>query len=155
MTSLFISHNSKDKQFARKLAKDLQRASIKVWLDEAEIRLGDSLIDKLSTAIKEMDFLAVVLSKDSVSSEWVKKEVNIALNDEICGKRVKVLSLLLEPGEVPSFLSDKLYADFSLPTKIMLLVCNLSLTDWFPRSKLKLKVLLKMQKSGTKLSSWN
>jgi hypothetical protein len=43
MSSIFLSHNNKDKIFTRKLARDLKYAGIKVWLDEAELKIGDSL----------------------------------------------------------------------------------------------------------------
>ena len=45
MSSIFLSHNSKDKHFVRKLANDLRRQGFYVWVDEAEIKLGDSLIE--------------------------------------------------------------------------------------------------------------
>ena len=46
MGSIFLSHNSADKPFVRKLAADLRRNGFYAWVDEAEIKLGDSLIEK-------------------------------------------------------------------------------------------------------------
>lgn len=113
--SIFLSHSGEDKKFVRGLGKDLQNAGAKVWIDEGEIELGDSLIDKISEGVDEMDYLAVVLSKTSVQSEWVKREVNIALTEEINNKKVKVLPLVIDDCTIPAFLRDKLYADFSDP----------------------------------------
>ena len=110
---IFLSHTWKDKSFARRLAGDLRASGARVWIDEAEIRLGDSLLEKIQEGIDSMDYLAVVLSPDSVASEWVKREVNVALNQEIAGKTVKVLPLLYRKCELPSFLIGKLYADFT------------------------------------------
>jgi hypothetical protein len=56
--------------------------------------------------------VGVVLSRTSVASVWVKKEVDIAMNQEIKGKRVKVLPLLIEDCDLPGFLEGKMYADF-------------------------------------------
>ena len=112
MSSIFLSHNHADKQFVRRLAKDLKKLGVRVWIDEAEVKIGDSLIDKLREGIDKMDYLGVVLSSNSISSSWVKKEVDIAMNQEIKGKRVKVLPLLIEDCELPWFLEGKLYADF-------------------------------------------
>jgi hypothetical protein len=42
--SIFLSHSSADKPFARRLAGDLRARGVRVWLDEAEIGIGDSLI---------------------------------------------------------------------------------------------------------------
>jgi hypothetical protein len=75
--SVFLSHSHADKSFARRLAEDLRSAGAQVWIDEAEIQLGDSLINKISAAID------------------VRREVEIALNEEIAGQTVKVLPLLL------------------------------------------------------------
>lgn len=110
--SIFLSHNWKDKPFVRRLADDLRLAGATVWLDEAEIKLGDSLITKIEQGIDEATYLGVVLSPDSVQSSWVQRELEIALNEEIDGKKVKALPLLYRDCKMPSFLSGKLYADF-------------------------------------------
>ncbi len=114
MSSIFLSHNYADKPFARRLAKDLERLDIEVWLDEAEIKIGDSLIEKIREGIDQMEYLGVILTKNSIDSEWVKKEIDIAMNQEIAGKKVKILPILLENCELPGFLVGKLYADFRL-----------------------------------------
>lgn len=111
--TIFLSHNRKDKALARRLGDELSRAGAQVWIDEAEIKVGDSLIRKIGEGIESCDFLGVVLSPDSVASEWVRREVEIAMNMEIAGKRVVVLPLLCRKCEIPVFLSDKFYADFT------------------------------------------
>lgn len=113
MSSIFLSHNSKDKSFVRKLANDLRRRGFYVWVDEAEIKLGDSLIEKIREGLDKVEYVGVVLSNNSIKSEWVKKEIDIAMNQEIDGKKVKVLPIMLEKVEPPSFLKGKLYADFT------------------------------------------
>lgn len=113
MPSIFLSHSSDDKPFVRKLAKSLRMKGVKVWLDEAEIRVGDSLIDKISSAINEADFIAAVISANSVNSTWVQKELSLAMSKEIANRQVAVLPILLEKCELPPFLTDKLYANFT------------------------------------------
>lgn len=117
MVNVFLSHSSKDKPFARRLGNDLRLYGANVWIDEAEIKVGDSLIEKITEGIAAMDYLIVLLSKASVSSEWVRREVNIALTKEIKGKRVVVLPCLLEDCEIPLFLEDKNHADFRIGSK--------------------------------------
>ncbi len=112
LPSIFLSHNHADKPFARRLAKDLKELGVRVWIDEAEIKIGDSLIEKIREGIDSVEYVGVVLSKDSTKSQWVRKEVDIAMNQEIRGKRVKVLPLLVEDCDLPGFLEGKLYADF-------------------------------------------
>jgi hypothetical protein len=55
VASIFLSHSSKDKRFARRLARDLQDRGVKVWIDEAAMLIGDSLITKIEQGIREMD----------------------------------------------------------------------------------------------------
>ena len=43
MSKVFLSHSSKDKQFVRRLTKDLEEAGIEIWLDEKELLVGDEL----------------------------------------------------------------------------------------------------------------
>ncbi len=117
MTSIFLSHSSKDKFFVRQLAERLKKHGVQVWLDEAELKIGDSLTQKIGQAIDVMDFVGVVLSSNSVNSEWVQKELQVAIQKELVRRRVVVLPILLEQVEIPPFLRDKVYADFSAPEK--------------------------------------
>jgi DNA-binding NtrC family response regulator len=119
ISSVFISYCSQDKRFAKKLSADLERFHVKVWIDEGEIKIGDSLIEKIREGIDQVDYLAVVITPASTNSEWVKREVEIAMNQEIAGKKVKVLPLLLKSCEMPGFLIGKRYADFSRRNKYM------------------------------------
>lgn len=115
--SIFISHTHSDKLFAERIALDISDYDINVWIDEAEIKLGDSLIQKIREGIDNVDYLAVILSPESIKSEWVKKEVDIAMNQEIKGKRVKVLPLMFKKCNLPWFLEGKFYADFTNPNE--------------------------------------
>lgn len=110
---IFISHTGADKEFVRKLRDDLKAAGVeRVWVDEAEIEIGDSLIQKIEEGLRESPFVAAVLSPRSVTAPWVQKELNSAMNREIKNRKVVVLPLLIEDCEIPTFLEDKLYGDF-------------------------------------------
>lgn len=115
MASIFLSHSWSDKVFARKLAKRLGQEGVTVWIDEAQINIGDSLIQKISEGIEYADYVAAVISAKSVQSEWVQKELRLAMTKEIKGKKIVVLPLLVEHCDLPSFLKDKVYADFTKP----------------------------------------
>ena len=79
MSSVFLSHSSADRDFVRRLGADLRESGVHVWIDEAEIQVGDSLIRKIGDGINEVDYLAVVLSPSSVSSKWVNRELRLHL----------------------------------------------------------------------------
>lgn len=110
----FLSHNHADKDFVRKLARDLENHGVRCWLDEAEMQIGDSLIQKIRKGIDSVDFFVVVLSPNSVESPWVVNELDVAMNHQINGRPIKVLPVLLKECEPPGFLIGKLYADFQI-----------------------------------------
>lgn len=113
---IFLSHTGADKPFVRQLRKGLLDHGVEhVWLDEAEIHIGDSLIAKIEEGMKLSRYIGVVLSKKSINAPWVKKELDVAMNREISSGEVVVLPLLYEECELPEFLKGKLYADFSKP----------------------------------------
>lgn len=113
---VFLSHTGDDKPFVRRLRDDLQAHGVeRVWVDEAEIEIGDSLITKIEEGMKLCRFIAVVLSPRSIKAPWVKKELDVAMNREIGGGDVVVLPLLYEKCDLPEFLKGKLYADFTDP----------------------------------------
>ncbi len=113
MASVFLSHNSTDKPFVRRLSASLQTYGHVVWLDEAEINIGDSLIEKIRDGLDKVDFVAVVLSQNSIASTWVQRELDISSNREIAEKRVILLPLMLQQVEIPGFLYGKRYCDFT------------------------------------------
>jgi hypothetical protein len=96
---------------------DLRKAGHAVWIDEAEIDIGDSLIAKIRDGLDRVDFVAAILSSSSIKSSWVTQELDIASNREIEEKRVVVLPLMLEPVPLPGFLKGKFYGDFTAPDR--------------------------------------
>lgn len=112
---VFLSHNFADKPFVRKLATDLESHGVKYWLDEAEIKVGESLVEKIREGIDNYDYLLAVLSQNSIESPWVQRELDIATNQEIADRKVKVLPVMYQAVEMPGFLLGKRYADFTNP----------------------------------------
>jgi hypothetical protein len=115
---IFLSHTSEDKPFVRRLKESLVNHGVtKVWLDEAEIQIGDSLIKKIDEGLQMTKYIGVILSPRSIESNWVEKELEIAMNREIASGEVVVLPLVMEQCDLPTFLQGKLYADFYSPEK--------------------------------------
>jgi formylglycine-generating enzyme required for sulfatase activity len=109
---IFLSHSSQDKDSVRRLAEDLRRVGIEVWLDEWEIRVGDQISRKIQEGLKNTDYLAVWLTRASVASGWVEREWQAKFGAEIAAKSAIILPLLAEDCELPPLLVDKRYADF-------------------------------------------
>lgn len=115
---IFLSHTSSDKPFVRRLKQSLLDHGVEnVWIDEAEIMIGDSLIRKIQDGINKSEYFGIVLSPRSINSPWVQRELEQAMNIEIGSHHVKVLPLLFEECVLPGFLLGKLYADFTTDEK--------------------------------------
>ena len=110
---IFLSHSSQDKPFIRQLAADLSKEGIIVWLDEQQIKVGDSINDKISQGLAESDYFVIALSQHSINSEWVKRELNSAMITEIESKKVHVLPVKISDCQIPVLLRDKKHADFT------------------------------------------
>lgn len=109
---VFISYSHEDAGFVDKFAAQLVLNKARVWIDRWELKVGDSILQRVQSALTDSSALIVVLSKASTASEWCKKEMTAGLIRELSEKRVLVLPVLIEDCEIPLFLRDKMYADF-------------------------------------------
>lgn len=76
-STIFISHSSIDKPFVRKLENELSKdTALKFWIDEKEILAGDDIQKALSKNLKKSDYLLLIISENSVKSNWVNFEVS-------------------------------------------------------------------------------
>jgi len=109
MQKVFISYSRKDMDFARRLARSLEKAGYDVWWDITDLRGGDDWVRTIPTAIAESQYILVVLSPNSIQSEWVQKEYTQALT-----LRKKIIPILLTPTNVPFALNTINYVNFAL-----------------------------------------
>lgn len=75
----FISHSSVDKEIAERLSRDLISHGIDTWFDKWEIMPGDSLRRKIEQGISEASHFIVLLTLNSLKSEWVQIELDAAM----------------------------------------------------------------------------
>lgn len=111
-TLVFLSHSHADKPVVRQVAEGLRSHGIDVWIDEAELSVGDSLIYRLERGLDSADFVAFFLSKASLKSQWTRQELNVAISRQVSGDRgAVVLPVLLDDAEIPALLRDVMYLD--------------------------------------------
>jgi hypothetical protein len=80
--SCFISYTTKDQGFAERLHADLQSRGVRVWFAPHDMKIGERIRTTIDQSIRVYDKLLLVLSVDSVSSQWVEQEVETALRKE-------------------------------------------------------------------------
>lgn len=104
---IFISYSKKDSDFALKLAEDLQEAGFKIWIDRT-IGGGDKWRETIEKNLKAAEEVIIVVSPNSMASEWVKHEGSAAYAWE-----KQLIPILIEPVEsLPPWLEDYQWIDF-------------------------------------------
>ncbi len=99
--SCFISYSTSDEAFAKRLHADLQDAGVRCWFAPKDLRTGDRYDEVFDRAIDVHDRTLLILSKHSVESEWVAKEVRKALDKERLQKRTVLFPIRID-GRVMS-----------------------------------------------------
>jgi len=107
----FICYFSGDKSFAIKLQADLNQRDLRPWRDEGEIEVGDSISEKLESALRDSYSFVIILSKEALARPWVREELRAALSLRI-DEQLKILPVLYKDGQMPVFLMDYKHADF-------------------------------------------
>src|SRR6266542_1724069 len=85
----FISHESEDKKvFVKPLADALNSMDYRVWYDEFELRVGDSLRQSIDQGLVNSRFGIVVLSPAFFAKNWPQYELNGLTAREMDGHKV-------------------------------------------------------------------
>lgn len=94
--SCFISYSSKDEGFAKQLHDDLQNNGVRCWFAIEDMKIGDQIRPTIDQQIRRRDKLLVILSENSVRSEWVGDEVEAALEEEGKSDRLVLFPIRLD-----------------------------------------------------------
>ncbi len=85
---VFISHASEDKDaVARPLAEELRGWGVTVWLDETELRIGDSLRRKIDEGLAKSGFGVVVFSHSFFAKGWPQYELDGIVSRSVSGEQ--------------------------------------------------------------------
>ena len=78
----FISYSGKDSEFVEKLAADMKAEGIRCWLAPEDMKIGDKTWDSIYHYIRMRDKVLLVMSRNSMASDWVEDEATAALEEE-------------------------------------------------------------------------
>lgn len=100
---LFLSHRSIDKEVVRAIAADLgedssREMSLSVWVDEGEIRPGDSIPGLINAGLESSRFIGLVMTPRYFESDsgWTDAEWHAALSGDPDNRTGKIIPLLVE-----------------------------------------------------------
>lgn len=107
---VFLSHSKADRAHIDKIATDLKSAQLDVWYDDWEIPPGASLRSKIfDDGIAKCDLFFAYLTPHSVSSRWVREELDAAFVREF-ESRAGFLALFVDSEETRASLGADLRA---------------------------------------------
>ncbi len=107
MALVFVSYSRKDETFVRRLAADLRRHGVPVWLDKDNIPAGARWDVSVENAVEDASHLLLVLSPASVRSPNVRDEIDVALSEE-----KRIIPVLLADCKPPLRVRRLQYTDF-------------------------------------------
>ena len=85
---VFLSHSNKDRAFVSKLAKILKHHGVSYWYSGTDIVGAQQWHDEIGRALGTCNWFLLVLTPDSVCSEWVKRELFYALDQQRYRNRI-------------------------------------------------------------------
>src|SRR5258708_1278429 len=94
--SCFIIYSRQDDGFAKRLHPDFQNHNVRCWFAPEDLKCGERIRTGIDEAIHLHAKLLLILSKHSVASGWVEREVKTALAKERKEKRVVLFPVRLD-----------------------------------------------------------
>jgi hypothetical protein len=95
--TVFISHSSKERWIAGQISKEIESLGAKTWFDRKDLHGGDEVRRSIRRGIRASHEAVVLLSANSITSQWVIYEVAIADGQ---GKRITPVLNNLAPDDV-------------------------------------------------------
>src|SRR5262245_30773074 len=95
---VFISYNNADQDKADFLATRLMAGGDKVFFAPKDIEKGQIFEPVIHKALAEIDVFVVLISQAANESEWVKREIHVAINRYHNGQIKFLIPIVIEEG---------------------------------------------------------
>lgn len=131
--NIFVSYSRRDIDRVRLFVDDIHaKTNANCWVDWSGIEIGSQFTDIIIKALDKVDMLLFILSDNSMSSEFVKKEITYAMNT---GK--KIIPVVIDGGKLRGWFLFEFgqidYIDIDDQLQYNKLIGNLSL--WYGEKK--------------------
>jgi hypothetical protein len=103
---VFISHNHRDRIFVEtEITAPLAKRGIETWYSTTDIIPGENYIHAIESGLLKSDWVIVMVSQHSASSDWVRAEVQTAFKDPRL--EGKIVPLIVDSTDLRA-ISDRL-----------------------------------------------
>ena len=109
---VFLSHSSKDKTTVREIAERLKEGGLKVWLDDWQIRPGDSIPAKIEEGLEQSAVLVLCMSANSLGSDWATVESQTFRFRDPLNRKRRFIPVRLDATEPRGSLRQFAYVDW-------------------------------------------
>ncbi|MFC3032221.1 toll/interleukin-1 receptor domain-containing protein [Pseudoalteromonas fenneropenaei] len=109
MAKVYISYNNRDSAIASKISESLKDAGHEILIDVDTLLPGQDISSTLFDALRQSDFMIVIISENSVDSKWVQNEIGAALSYSAERKNFGLFPLVVGSPQIPDSIRHKLY----------------------------------------------
>jgi hypothetical protein len=106
---VFLSHSAKDKAVVLDVAERLRADGLSVWLDDWEIRAGDSIPSKIEEGLEHSRVLVLCMSANAFGSDWAYLESGTFRFRDPLNKERRFIPLRLDDAPIKGFLAQFLF----------------------------------------------
>ncbi len=104
---LFVSYGRDDSRVVDRLQQDLELRDFRVWVDRSRLEGGQNFVQRIEKAIDDAQAVLIVLTPESVASQWVLMELHHAVI-----MKKPLIPLMLRMTNVPMELELIQWIDF-------------------------------------------
>ncbi|MBN2560811.1 MAG: toll/interleukin-1 receptor domain-containing protein [Phycisphaerae bacterium] len=98
--SCFICHSADDEAFASRLHSDFQSAGLRCWKWNHDARMCEELLNDPDLPVSVHDKIVLVLSRHSLMSESVNREIDRVIEDENRRDALRQKGMFEQPPEI-------------------------------------------------------
>lgn len=145
---IFVSYSRADVDVVKRLVGDIhEKTNARCWVDWNGIESGDQFVDVIINAIDRVDTVLFILSDNSMTSEFARREIDYARNT---GK--KIVPVVVDGGKLRGwflfFFGSVDYIDIKVPIQYDKLLRNIG--DWYGSESFIGEALLNNERKTTK-----
>ena len=114
---VFLSHNSKDKQVVREIARRLRAQGLNPWLDEEQLIGGERWQDALPRGVSDSATCAMFIGPNNLGN-WQQEELDLVRNRAATSRDYRMIPVLLpglpnpfDASLIPPFLHSRTWVD--------------------------------------------
>src|SRR4051794_39386151 len=110
---VFISHSHRDAAIVERIAHRLKSDGHEIWEQSYSVKPGDNIQRAIRAELEQADAVIVVISENSFRSKWVQYEFTTIALQQISRREQRIIPIKVDRSDVPSYLADRAYIDFS------------------------------------------